>query len=120
MCLGIPMQVQSVPSWGIALCSTNAGKTASEKIETSLLLQVPKVGDWLLVHVNIALRALDAGEAQQITDAVLAVNRAAAGESFEHLLADLIDREPQLPPHLQAQAQAEAAINNQQQVINDD
>ena len=101
MCLGVPMQVQSVPSWGIAVCHTSVEGAEPQRIETSLLLQVPDVGDWLLVHVNIAIRALDAGEARQISDAVLAVNRAAAGESFEHLLADLIDREPQLPPHLQ-------------------
>lgn len=108
MCLGVPMQVQSVPSWGIALCCANADGSEPQRIETSLLLQAPRVGDWLLVHVNIALRALEAVEARQISDAVLAVSRAAAGESFEHLLADLIDREPQLPPHLQAQAAAEA------------
>ncbi len=69
-------------------------------VETSLLEQPPQPGDWLLVHVNVAIRALDAGEAGQISDALLAVTRAAAGESFEHLLADLIDREPQLPAHL--------------------
>ncbi len=107
MCLGVPMQVQSVPSWGIALCRASAEGAEPQRIETSLLQQAPHVGDWVLVHVNIALRALEAGEARQISDAVLAVSRAAAGESFEHLLADLIDREPQLPPHLQAQAAAE-------------
>jgi len=116
MCLGIPMQVQSLPSWGIALCCPDAEGAESARIETSLLPQAPRVGDWLLVHVNIALRTLEGDEARQISDAVLAVNRAAAGESFEHLLADLIDREPQLPPHLQA----EAAANKDQTVISND
>lgn len=120
MCLGVPMQVQSVPSWGIAVCHTNAEGAQPQRIETSLLLQVPDIGDWLLVHVNIAIRALEAAEAQQISDAVLAVNRAATGESFEHLLADLIDREPQLPPHLQAQAEAEAATDKEQTVISNE
>jgi len=118
MCLGIPMQVLSLPSWGIAVCHTSANAAQPQRIETSLLLQAPDIGDWLLVHVNIAIRALDPGEAQQISDAVLAVNRAAAGESFEHLLADLIDREPELPPHLQVQAEAERIIK--QTVISND
>ena len=48
-------------------------------------------------------RRLDALEAQQIGDALRAVAAAAAGEPFEHLLADLIDREPKLPPHLRQQ-----------------
>jgi hydrogenase expression/formation protein HypC len=97
MCLGIPLQVQSVPSWGIALCGAGDGR---RPVETSLLEQPPQPGDWLLVHVNVAIRSLDAAEAGQISDALLAVSRAAAGETFEHLLADLIDREPRLPDHL--------------------
>jgi hydrogenase expression/formation protein HypC len=100
MCLGIPLQVQSVPSWGIALCGTADDGDVGRPVETSLLEQPPQAGDWLLVHVNVAIRALDTGEAGQISDALLAVTRAAAGETFEHLLADLIDREPQLPAHL--------------------
>ena len=120
MCLGVPMQVQSVPSWGIAVCHTGAEGAQPQRIETSLLLQVPDIGDWLLVHVNIAIRALDSNEARQISDALLAVDRAATGESFEYLLADLIDREPQLPPHLQAQAEAEAVTDNEQTVISNE
>lgn len=122
MCLGIPMQVQSIPSWGIALCRTDNAGATPQRVETSLLPQAPRTGDWLLVHVNIALRTLEEAEARQISDALLAVNRAAAGESFEHLLGDLIDREPRLPPHLQAQAEAEAAPGGQnwQAVIADE
>jgi hydrogenase expression/formation protein HypC len=100
MCLGIPLQVQSVPSWGVALCGPADDGNERRPVETSLLEQPPQPGDWLLVHVNVAIRALDAGEAGQISNALLAVTRAAAGESFEHLLADLADREPQLPAHL--------------------
>jgi hydrogenase expression/formation protein HypC len=107
MCLGIPLQVLAVPSWGMALCDSGDGAGKTRRVETSLLAQPPAPGDWLLVHVNIAIRAVDALEAQQISDALLAVTRAAAGESFEHLLADLIDREPQLPAHLRPAAQAQ-------------
>jgi len=66
------MQVQSVPSWGIALCRASTDGAEPQRIETSLLQHAPHVGDWVLVHVNIALRALEAGEARQISDAVLA------------------------------------------------
>jgi hydrogenase expression/formation protein HypC len=106
MCLGVPLQVQSVPTWGVALCGPAESEDGVRRVETSLLEQPPAPGDWLLVHVNIAIRRLEAPEARQIGDALLAVTRAAAGESFEHLLADLIDREPQLPPHLRPAAQA--------------
>jgi len=115
MCLGIPLQVQSVPSWGIALCG--AAGDDGRPVETSLLEQPPQPGDWLLVHVNVAIRALDTGEAGQISDALLAVTRAAAGESFEHLLADLIDREPQLPAHLR---QGFENMENQNLMVPDD
>jgi hydrogenase expression/formation protein HypC len=54
------------------------------------------------VHVNVAIRALDALEARQIADALLAVTAAASGQPFEHLLADLIEREPELPAHLRS------------------
>lgn len=69
-------------------------------VDTSLLDDPLQFGDWLLVHVNVAIRPLDALEARQIGDALQAVTAAASGQPFEHLIADLIDREPQLPDHL--------------------
>jgi hydrogenase expression/formation protein HypC len=118
MCIGTPLQVQSVPSWGIALCKPTNADEAPQRVETSLLEHPPRPGDWMLVHANIAIRMLETGEAQQIGDALLAVSRAAAGEPFEYLLADLIDREPQLPEHLRATAQA--MQNDPQAVTNDE
>ena len=103
MCLGLPMRVHALLPSGAALCGAH-GDGATRTIESSLLDQPPRVGDWLLVHADVAIRALEAVEARQITDALQAVLAAAAGEPFEHLLADLIDREPRLPPHLQEQA----------------
>ncbi len=100
MCLGIPMQVQSLLPSGAALCHTAGGERSGLAVEASLLDIPPTPGDWLLVHIDVAIRALDALEAKQIGDALRAVAASAAGEPFEHLLADLIDREPQLPPHL--------------------
>ncbi len=100
MCLGIPLQLQTFQAPGLALCAAADQPGELRAVDTSLLDSTPVPGDWLLVHVNIAIRALAPDEAGQITNALLAVTAAAAGEPFEHLLADLIDREPTLPPHL--------------------
>ena len=87
---------------GAALCGVSGERP--RPVDTSLLDRLPAVGDWLLVHVNIAVRAISQLEAQQIGDALQAVTAAASGQPFEHLLADLIDREPQLPEHLRQEA----------------
>jgi hydrogenase expression/formation protein HypC len=100
MCLGVPLQVTSIETSGAALCGTADNGAQLRAVDVSLLDAPPIPGDWLLVHVNLAIRALDAGEARQISDALQAVSAAAAGQPFEHLLADLIDREPELPEHL--------------------
>lgn len=102
MCLGVPLQVRSVLASGAALCGTAGERPRA--VDTSLLDNLPGVGDWLLVHVNIAVRALSGPEARQIGDALQAVSAAASGQPFEHLLADLIEREPQLPAHLRREA----------------
>ena len=100
MCLGVPMRVTSVLPTGAVDCQPFGNTQALHTVEASLLDSTPVVDDWLLVHVDVAIRTLDPVEARQIGDALHAVAAAAAGEPFEHLLADLIDREPELPPHL--------------------
>jgi len=97
------VQVLSVLPTGAALCRGSEGNGPAQPIDTSLLESPPCTGDWLLVHIDVAVRRLGATEAQQIADALRAVAAAAAGEPFEHLLADLIEREPELPAHLQAE-----------------
>ncbi len=104
MCLGIPMQVASLAASDAALCAEPGTPGRCRPVDVALLEQSPAPGDWLLVHVGIAIRTLEAGEAQQIADALRAVTAAAEGQPFEHLIADLIDREPTLPPHLQSEA----------------
>ena len=103
MCLGLPMRVLLIQPSGAVQCAAE-GDPQLRTVEPSLLDRPPRVGDWLLVHADVAVRALEIAEARQITDALQAVAAAAAGEPFEHLLSDLIDREPQLPAHLQDQA----------------
>lgn len=96
MCLGVPLQVKALGA-GVAICGDGAG---DRRVSTLLLDGPPAIGDWLLVHVDTAIRAIDAEEARLVRDALRAVSAAADGDPFEHLLSDLIDREPQLPPHL--------------------
>ena len=50
------------------------------------------------------MRVLDDLEAQQIDDALSALEAALRGESVDHLFADLVDREPELPEFLRKQA----------------
>jgi len=100
MCVGLPMQVSSCEIAGAVVCVPAGGGVVTRHVDTLLLETPPRPGDWLLVHVGVAIRLLEEDEARQITDALRAVTAAAAGEPFEHLLADLIEREPELPPHL--------------------
>jgi hydrogenase expression/formation protein HypC len=96
MCLGIPMQVQSIEG-GYAICS---GLGETRTVDMSLLGQQP-VGSWLLVFVDVARELLDAQRAEQIGRAIQALSNASQGLPFDDLFADLLDREPQLPEHLQ-------------------
>lgn len=100
MCIGTPMRVTEILASGAVHCRPYGDDQPLHLVEASLLDRTPMVDDWLLVHVDVAIRPLDPVEARQIGDALQAVAAAAAGLPFEHLLADLIDREPQLPPHL--------------------
>lgn len=102
MCIGIPMQVLEGAE-GRALC---ADGLETRWVDT-LLVDPPQPGDWLLVFLDAAREHLDAERAAQIRDALRALEAAMAGDlaSVDQLFADL-DREPQLPPHLQAQLPA--------------
>lgn len=100
MCIGIPMQVVTVAD-GVGTCAAD-GVTRAVNF---LLVGTVAPGDWVLVHAGNAVRQIDAEQAALVGDALRAVLAAAQGAPFEHLLADLIDREPQLPAHLRASVQ---------------
>lgn len=95
MCFGIPMEITQ--SEGI-VAEAQAGDTV-RRIDLALVGPQP-AGAHVLVYINSAVRVLDAAEAARITDAISAVAAAADGAPFEHLIADLVDREPELPAHL--------------------
>ncbi|MFT4277388.1 MAG: HypC/HybG/HupF family hydrogenase formation chaperone [Rhodopseudomonas sp.] len=98
MCVGVPMTVISTDG-ASALCE----RRAEQRLVSTALIGEVAIGDRLLVFIDSAIRKLDPDEAQQIDDALDGLAAAIEGRPFEHLFADLIDREPELPPHLRTE-----------------
>ncbi|TWH76602.1 hydrogenase expression/formation protein HypC [Azomonas agilis] len=96
MCIGIPMQVVALESLR-ALCTADA-ETRWVDIR---LIDVPQIGDWLLVFLDSAREILTPERAGQIQEALLALQAASRGdfEALSRCFADL-NREPELPEHL--------------------
>ena len=107
MCIGLPMRVISVSRYQ-ALCEAD-GET--RMLDTALLGETLQPGDHVLSHNGRALRRLDPDEAEAIAAALKAVLIAARGGDFTPFIADLIDREPPLPEHLQAEIAARQAAS---------
>lgn len=96
MCLGIPMQVIEA-GCGEALCRASDGE---HRIDTSLV-GTPEPGTWLMVFLGAAREVISPEAARQSADALEALAMAMRGETdFDHLFADLVDREPRLPEFL--------------------
>lgn len=95
MCLGVPMTI--VETNGMSALCERRGERRQVSV---LLLHQPPVGAQVLVFIDNAVRLLDAEEARQIDNAIDGLAAACNGEDFDHLFADLIDREPELPEHL--------------------
>ncbi|PZA11251.1 hydrogenase [Rhodopseudomonas palustris] len=98
MCVGVPMTVIRADG-ATALCE----RRAEQRLVSTALIGEVVIGDRLLVFIDSAIRKLDPDEAQQIDDALDGLAAAIEGRPFEHLFADLIDREPELPPHLRTE-----------------
>jgi len=106
MCLGIPMQVVSVLSEHLSHCQ---GMGKQKNIDMSLVGEQP-VGTWVVTFLDAAREVVDDDRAKQMTDALEAVELAmfSDGSGIDSLFADIIDREPELPPHLQAEIDKES------------
>jgi hydrogenase expression/formation protein HypC len=79
-----------------------AGMGQAADIDMSLIGPQP-VGTWVLTFLGAAREVLDPLEAARICDALTALQMAMNGETPpDYLIADLIDREPQLPDFLRA------------------
>lgn len=99
MCIGIPMQVTAVEGLH-AWCE---GMGERRRVDMLLVGEQPR-GAWVLVFLDSAREVLSAEEARRITDALRAVGLAMAGDGrLDHLFADLVEREPQVPDFLASQ-----------------
>jgi len=99
MCIGIPMQVAEVRS-RYALCHANG---ESREVDMALVGEQP-VGTWVLVFLDAAREVISTLDAARIGDALQALALVVQGETnVDHLFADLIGREPELPDHLKPQ-----------------
>ncbi len=96
MCIGIPMQVAE-PRSRYALCHANG---ESREVDMALVGEQP-AGAWVLVFLDAAREVIGAEDAARIGDALKALVLVAEGDTnVDHLFADLIGREPELPEHL--------------------
>ena len=98
MCIGIPMQVIQAGSES-ALCIYRG----EESLIDMMLVGEQPAGTWLLVFLDAAREVISEEKAQQISAALEAMRLAMQGETnLDHLFADLVDREPELPEYLRS------------------
>jgi hydrogenase expression/formation protein HypC len=96
MCVGLPMQIVE-PRGRWAAASFGA---ETREIDMALIGEQP-AGAWVLVFLDAAREVISPEQARKTHDALKAVALVMEGEtSIDHLFADLIGREPQLPEHL--------------------
>ncbi|MEJ2116562.1 MAG: HypC/HybG/HupF family hydrogenase formation chaperone [Alphaproteobacteria bacterium] len=99
MCIGIPMRVIEA-GLARAHCTTR-DNARQEFVDTSLVGSL-EPGNWVMVFLGTAREIISEEAAWQAADALQAVEMAMRGETdFDHLFADLVNREPQLPEFLQ-------------------
>jgi len=101
MCIGIPMQVMECGQ-GRALCRDGD----SQSWVDTRLVEAVEAGTWLLVFAGAAREIISSERAAQVGAAVQALQASARGDTaaIDALFADLVNREPELPLHLQAEA----------------
>jgi hydrogenase expression/formation protein HypC len=96
VCIGIPMRIESVDG-AMAICE---GRGLRERVSLALVDDAP-VGTWILAYQGTAVRTMTPEEAGETAAALAALEAVMAGEqNVEAFFADLVGREPQLPPHL--------------------
>lgn len=98
MCIGIPMQVLKAEP-GRALCVEGDHQCW---VDTRLVGPV-QAEAWLLVFAGAARELISAERAAQVSAALQALQASQSGDlaAIDRLFADLVAREPRLPPHLQ-------------------
>ncbi|MCJ2182802.1 HypC/HybG/HupF family hydrogenase formation chaperone [Novosphingobium sp. 1949] len=98
MCLGVPVRVLAIEGPGHALCEDRGTQVL---IDTLLVGEVA-VGDWLMTFLGAAREKMDEEAARRSLAALTALEAIMNGQEADIAAAfpDLVDREPQLPPHL--------------------
>ncbi len=64
MCLAVPVKVISTDDNGMARVQVGHGENYME-VSTLLLPEVPRAGDYVIVHAGFVLRSIDAEEAEE-------------------------------------------------------
>ena len=77
MCLAVPAKILTVKDTDTALCDFNG----VQKDVNISLINDPKHGDWVIVHVGFALNRIDAEQAQKTLEALAAIEKTASGDS---------------------------------------
>lgn len=96
MCVGVPMRVVDAEP-GSATCE---GRGRRERVGMLLAGDQPP-GTWVLVYQGSAVRTMTPQEAAATDAALDALEAALGGETdLDAYFADLVGREPTLPPHL--------------------
>lgn len=96
MCVGIPMRVIACHGL-LALCE---GRQGQRRLDLALVGE-QHPGTWLLSFIDAAREVIDADTAARIDAALDGLEAVMAGETdITRHFADLIDRTPELPPHL--------------------
>ncbi len=96
MCIGIPMKIIEMNRES-AVCEYRGEQT---QVDMMLVGEQP-VGTWLLVFLDTAREVISSDKARQICNALEAMHLAMQGETdIDHLFADLVNVEPQLPEFL--------------------
>lgn len=75
------------------------GRGRRERLN-AMLLGALAPGAWVLAYQGSAVREMNDDEARQTNDALDALDSALAGGDVDRFFADLVGREPTLPPHL--------------------
>ena len=100
MCIGGPMRVEKID--GLKAWCVNEHEQVEEWADLALLETLPEVGDWVVVFMGAAREVVAPDRLQALLDARAAMHVALSGGNVDAYFADLVDREPPLPPHLQA------------------
>jgi len=97
VCIGIPMRIESVDGV-MAICESRGLR---QRVSLALV-DDPPMGTWILAYQGTAVRTMTPEEAAETAAALDALAAVMAGEhDVDSFFADLVDREPQLPSHLE-------------------